>query len=47
MAGYRSIRRVPSLRSIVARRRKRIRYSDFTASQPVKIPKSITGDRLK
>lgn len=36
MAGLRGLRRVPSLKTIVARRRKRIKYTDFKAAQPIR-----------
>jgi hypothetical protein len=45
MAGYRRLRRVPSLRSIVARRKKRSRYTDYV-TQPVKSPKAVSGEKI-
>lgn len=47
MAGLRGLRSIPTLRTIVARRRKRIRYTDFRAAKPVKSPVSVTGSRIK
>lgn len=47
MAGLRGLRKIPSLGSIVARRRKRIKYTDFTASHPVAVPVAVTGTKIK
>lgn len=47
MAGLRSLRAIPSLRTIVARRRKQIRYTDFRASRPIKSPTAIVGTKIK
>lgn len=43
--GYRRLRRVQSLRSIVARRRRSKKYTDYAAAQPVKSPKGVTGTK--
>lgn len=42
---FRGLRKIPSLKSIAARRRKRIRYTDFTSAKPVRSP-VLTGDKL-
>jgi hypothetical protein len=47
MAGFRNLRKVPSLRTIVARRRKRIRYTDFKAAKPVRVSPVLSGAKLK
>jgi hypothetical protein len=46
MAGYRRGRGIPSLRSIVARRKKQIRYTDFRAQRPVRSPSTVTGKKI-
>lgn len=46
MAGYRRGRSIPSLRSIVARRRRVIKYTDFRVQRPIQSPSSVTGKKI-
>jgi len=47
MAGFRRLRGVTSLRSLVARKRKRIKYADYSAAQPLAAPKALVGTKQK
>lgn len=48
MSSYRSLRKIPSLRSIVARRKKGSKYADYASQRPVKpLPAVLAGSRQK
>jgi hypothetical protein len=46
MAGYRQGRRVLTLRQILARKKRPVKYTDYRAQRPIQSPATVTGQKI-